>query len=39
MGRSLRKRKINISPFEEKEETQTIASEIVYAFFLILIQH
>ena len=31
MRRSVKKRKINFSPFEEKDETQSIASEIVNA--------
>ena len=31
MRRSVKKRKINLSPLEEKEETQSIASEIVNA--------
>ena len=31
LRRSVKKRKINLSPLEEKEETQSIASEIVNA--------
>ena len=39
MRRSVKKRKINLSPLEEKEETQSTASEIEMQLFLISLQH